>query len=173
MKLDESQRQKVSSWIQEGLQLGDIQKRLDKEWGLILTYMEVRFLLDDLKLAPKDVEKVAAPPMPNLKPGGAPPPSTPPPPPSPAPAPKSSPPSLTREEAAPMGNVSVVVDRVTRPGAVASGQVKFSDGKAAQWYLDQMGRLGLVPEEKGYKPSPSDLQSFQASLESELSKLGF
>ena len=41
------------------------------------------------------------------------------------------------------------------------------------WYLDQMGRLGLGPKQPGYKPSAADLQTFQQSLEAELSKIGF
>ena len=65
------------------------------------------------------------------------------------------------------------VDRVTRPGAVVSGNVTFSDGKSAQWYLDQLGRLGMVPKEQGYRPSQNDLMGFQAQLQKELAKLGY
>ena len=35
-----------------------------------------------------------------------------------------------------------------RPGALVSGKAKFSDGKTAEWFLDQAGRLGLAPSEK-------------------------
>jgi hypothetical protein len=70
------------------------------------------------------------------------------------------------------GKVSVAVDTVTRPGALVSGNVTFSDGQSAVWYLDQMGRLGLGPKQAGYKPSAADLQTFQQTLETELSKLG-
>ncbi len=69
--------------------------------------------------------------------------------------------------------MSVTVDQLARPGALVSGKVKFSDGKSAEWLLDQMGRLGLVPAEKGYKPAPDDLQEFQTVLQVELQKLGF
>jgi len=63
MNLDESQRQKVAAWIADGAKLSEIQTRLMSEFNLKLTYMEVRFLVDDLKLTPKDPEppKVAAP----------------------------------------------------------------------------------------------------------------
>jgi hypothetical protein len=76
---------------------------------------------------------------------------------------------------APLGGtskVSVTADTVARPGTLASGNVTFSDGQSAVWYLDQMGRLGLGPKQPGYKPSAADLQSFQQALEAELSKLG-
>ena len=71
------------------------------------------------------------------------------------------------------GTVSLNVDQIARPGAMVSGKVTFSDGKGAEWYFDQSGRLGLVPQEQGYRPSAADLQQFQAALDSELSKLGF
>ena len=54
MILDDTQRNKVAAWINEGLKLAEIQKRLEIEFGLRLTYLDVRFLVDDLKLKPKD-----------------------------------------------------------------------------------------------------------------------
>jgi hypothetical protein len=151
MNLDDTQRKKVAAWIDEGLKLADIQKRLETEFGLRVTYLEVRLLVDDLKLKPKD--------------------------PVPPPQPVTPPPALTVDPApapdAPgFGNVNVTVDQLTRPGALVSGKVKFSDGKTADWFLDQSGRLGLAPAEKGYKPSPADVQDFQTALQTELQKLG-
>ena len=70
------------------------------------------------------------------------------------------------------GKVSISVDTIARPGTMVSGNVTFSDGQSAIWYLDQTGRLGLGPKQPGYKPSAADLQSFQQTLEVELSKLG-
>jgi hypothetical protein len=68
--------------------------------------------------------------------------------------------------------VSVTVDTVTRAGALASGNVRFSDGQSAGWYLDQYGRLGLVPQQPGYKPGAADVEAFQHALEREISRLG-
>jgi hypothetical protein len=146
MNLDDAQRLKVAAWINEGLKLAEIQKRLETEMGLRMTYLEVRLLVDDLKLKPKD----------------------PPPPPKPAAKPADPFPPLP---AAP-GKVSVTVDQLARPGALVSGKVKFSDGKTAEWILDQAGRLGLVPSDKGYKPPAADVQEFQVALQQELQKLG-
>jgi hypothetical protein len=162
MKLDEAQRQKVAAWIAEGLKLADIQTRITKELGVPMTYMEVRFLVDDLKLTPKDPEppKVAAPaPSSPLVP----------------PAGKAATPPAPQPEAAPVANggVSVTVDQLARPGAMVSGKVTFSDGHKAEWYLDQTGRLGVVPGQQGYKPSPADVQEFQLQLQDELAKMGF
>jgi hypothetical protein len=72
----------------------------------------------------------------------------------------------------PPSKVQVTMDQITRAGAMVSGKVKFSDNKTADWYLDQMGRLGLAPAEKGYKPSAADLQDFQMALQNELERMG-
>ncbi|HUA39725.1 MAG TPA: hypothetical protein VMA35_15125 [Candidatus Sulfopaludibacter sp.] len=154
MNLDENQRQRVTAWILQGAKLSEIQSRLAEEFGLRLTYMEVRLLVDDLKLTPKDPEppKHVEPPA---KPADT----------------KSTPPPA---EAPPShGKVSVSVDQLTRPGAIVSGKVTFSDGQAADWYLDQTGRLGVVPKQQGYKPSAADVQQFQTTLEKEMSRIGF
>ena len=64
------------------------------------------------------------------------------------------------------------VDQITRPGAIVSGKVTFSDGQTADWYLDQTGRLGVVPKQQGYKPSAADVQNFQIALQQEVAKMG-
>jgi hypothetical protein len=69
--------------------------------------------------------------------------------------------------------VAVTVDQLTRPGAIISGKVAFSDGQQADWYLDQTGRLSVAPKQQGYKPSAADVQQFQAALQSEIARMGF
>src|SRR6187402_2513983 len=65
MNLNESQKQAVASWVAEGQKLSEIQNRLVAEFGARLTYMEVRFLVDDLKLKLTDPEPPkVAPPLP-------------------------------------------------------------------------------------------------------------
>ena len=54
MNLDDAQKQRVSQWIEEGLKLSEIQDKLAAEEGIKLTYMEVRFLIDDLGVKLKD-----------------------------------------------------------------------------------------------------------------------
>jgi len=156
MKLDDSQRQKVAAWIADGAKISDIQTRLASELGVKMTYMEVRFLVDDLKLTPKDPEppKVEAPVAEPKKP-------------------EEKALKIGAEVPLPAGGVAVTTDQIARPGAVVSGKVTFSDGQAAEWYLDQTGRLAVVPKQAGYKPSAADVQQFQASLEKELARMGF
>jgi hypothetical protein len=158
MNLDEAQRKQVAAWVEQGLKLSEIQTRLAAELGLRLTYMDVRLLVDDLKLTPKDLE-TPRPLAPTLAAAG---------------------PPLARGPAAePRGRkpkppgVSVSVDELARPGAFVSGKVTFSDGNTADWYLDQAGRLGLAPEKNGYRPPAADFQEFQAALDAELTRLGF
>jgi hypothetical protein len=161
MNLDEAQRKKVAGWIVEGLKLSEIQNRIVSELGVRMTYMEVRLLVDDLKLTPKDIEPLKTPAS-ALATTAAP------------SAGKqmtelATPESPTATEA---GSVSLSVDQIARPGAVVSGKVTFTDGNKADWHFDQTGRLGLVPQRAGYRPPAADLQQFQMALETELSKLG-
>ena len=143
-------------WIADGMKLSDFQRRLETDFTVKLTYMEVRFLIDDLKVVPKDPEPPKAPPAP--------------------PAPDGA---IEPDEVVPPeggiggGDVQVTVDAVTRPNAMVSGRVRFSDGKGAAWLIDNYGRPGLVADEKGYRPSQPDMMAFQAGLERELAKLGY
>lgn len=50
MALDSTQKEALASWIREGVSLSDAQKRLESEFGVRMTYMDVRFLVDDLDL---------------------------------------------------------------------------------------------------------------------------
>jgi len=162
MNLNESQKQAVALWVADGMKLAEIQNRLLSEFGLRLTYMEVRFLVDDLKLKLTDPEPPKPPtPAPTL-------------PAATAPTENAIPEAEPTDSPLPAsGKVSVTVDQLTRPGALVSGKVKFSDGANADWYLDQTGRLGVVPQQQGYKPSALDVQEFQMALEREMAKLGF
>jgi hypothetical protein len=162
MNLDDKQKKTVAAWIAEGLKLSDIQKRMSSDLGLSLTYMDVRLLVDDLKLVPHDPPPKTDKPLvaPETKDSGQ----------TPVPGSKDA-----RKPHAPVpgaGKVTVNVDTVSRPGAMVSGSVSFSDGQSATWYVDQFGRLGISPKQQGYKPSAPDLQAFQQTLEAELSKLG-
>lgn len=163
MKLDDTQTARVREWIDQGLKVADIQTRLGDELGIRMTYMEARMLLDDLKLRPKDPKPVAPVPV-----GTA--------------AGSSSAGSgvlagVGAGEASATigtsGRVTVTVDEIARPGALASGKVTFRDGKGAEWQLDQFGRLGVVPKTPGYQPSAADVSDFQMELEKLLARLGF
>ena len=56
MNLNDAQKKSVVEWIAQGMKLSEIQRRINSEFGIAMTYIEVRFLVDDLKLTPKDPE---------------------------------------------------------------------------------------------------------------------
>jgi len=155
MELTDEQKKRVADWIAEGLKLGDIQGRLDTEFSIRMTYMDVRLLVDDLKLTPKE-----ATPEPAAAPA--------------ADAPEAEGAADLAEAPLPAtsGKVQLSVDQITRAGALASGSVTFSDAQSAAWTLDQYGRLGLSATQQGYRPSPEDFAEFQVLLEKELARLG-
>src|SRR6058998_3792449 len=102
MNLDDAQRNKVTEWIAQGLKLSEIQSRLGSELGVQLTYMDVRLLVDDLKLTPKDIERPKAPAAALSGPG-------------PAGAP-AVPAAVAPAAAGKPSNISVQVDQLARPG---------------------------------------------------------
>src|SRR5437016_11670944 len=113
MNLDDEQRNKVAEWIAQGLKLSEIQNRLVSELGVVMTYMDVRLLVDDLKLTPKDVEPL----KPNRLAAPA----------AGAGASALTPPSQLSPQAPGSASVSVRVDQIARPGTLVSGKVTFTD----------------------------------------------
>jgi hypothetical protein len=154
MSLTEDQKAQVTKWVADGASLAEVQKRLASELSISLTYMDTRFLLDDLSLTVKDAPKKTAV---NADLTNTP-----------------SPPAALPGAATPgASGVRVAVDKIVRPGAALSGSVTFSDGQTAEWYMDQSGRLGLIPKTKGYQPKPPDVQEFQLALQDEMARLGY
>lgn len=157
MEITSAQKEQIAAWVGEGLSLSDIQKKITGEMGLSITYMELRFLIDDLEINfPKAAEPAPSEPSASdLKEGDV----------------ADANADLLDDDLS--GKVSVTRDAVMRPGALVSGQVTFSDGVRAEWQLDQMGRLGLIPAQQGYQPSQEDIQSFQIELQKLLEGAGF
>lgn len=166
MQIDETQKAAVAEWVKEGAKPAEVQKRLQEEFGIAMTYMDVRFLVDDLELewvdknppkdeATKDLSADKAVAAGAQETGPA----------------KAGIPSA--DELQPVGNVQVEVNKVNRPGTIVSGQVTFSDGVKAEWGLDQMGRIMMQPEQEGYQPDQEDVKAFQEELQKNLEKQGF
>jgi transposase len=198
MPLSPEQTKAVASWVAAGDSLAAIQKKLLEQFKVSMTYMDVRFLVDDLGLELKNAAQTTVDPKADLA--------------------KARPVAPTQPEkkgglldklkkavgagggdealpddsaampeeagfeagdeladAAPAGtgSVKVEIDRLVRPGAVVSGNVTFSDGTAGKWAMDQYGRLMLDTGKKGYQPSPADVQIFQRELSTQLQRHGF
>jgi hypothetical protein len=182
MSLTPEQKQSVSGWVAAGDNLSAVQKKLLEQFKVSMTYMDVRFLVDDLNLALKDPApkvdasdlsktsaKAAAGAPAKPGPGAA----------NATPADDADaglPPEALEDDLPPTGGaVTVEVDAVTlTPGAMASGTVTFSDGVTGKWIVDNYGRPGFTDiSQPGYRPSPADGQLFMAELSAALQKKGF
>ena len=134
--------------IAKGVSLSDIQKSANEKFGLKLTYMDIRIYASELDNIdwdahdPKAIEKAKAE-------------------------------AKKAEEEAPAGGdgeTVVEISKLVRPGAAVSGSVKFASGVTAEWFLDQMGRLGLDAV-KGGEPTREDIAAFQQALQKEVEKM--
>ena len=171
MQLNDTQKDAVRKWIAEGCGLTEIQKRLNDEFKLSVTFLDLRFLVLDLGLAIKDQEKKTSAGLDLAKaaPGR----------PDPGSAGGYAEASAEASDMEPgplgpdgAGGVSVTLDRIVKPGSVVSGTVRFSDGVSASWMLDQLGRLALDAGKPNYRPSPEDVQAFQMELRNLLQSRG-
>lgn len=159
MQLTDDQKREVAAWISGGAKLSEVQQRLADTFGIRLTYMEARLLVDDLSLVPQETKE------PEAKPDDA-----------SADAPQGAEEAGELASDAPgatPGRVCVEVDNIMRPGALVSGRVTFSDGVTADWSLDRMGRFGMLPSQEGYKPTKEDLAEFRKGLEEILARQGY
>ena len=159
MKLNEEQLKAVAAWFAGGASLDEIQKRLTSEFGVHVTYFDLRMIVADLPQPEPEVPECPETPD-NQETSESPEtldnPET-----SETPDNQESPETPENGSA----NVSVTVDAIMIPGTMASGDVVFSDGVKGKWYLDQMGRLGLGGDlPQGYRPAPEDAALFQARL---------
>ena len=164
MELSDAQKVAVTQWIQKGRSLADVQRSLREDFEISITYMDVRFLVDDLDIAVVEAEPEA----PEVEAGED---------------------ATTEPAEAELvddggngavtvdggnGAVTVDVDAIPRPGSLVNGTVVFSDGVSLGWQLSAAGQLGLIPgDDPEYRPNPEDVQSFQSQLEEVLRKKGF
>jgi len=140
INLNPSQLESLKSWTATGDSISDIQKKLQSEFGLNLTFMDTRFLLDDLELAiqSKEVEKEKS---------------------------KDDTLDITKQKPADSTQgVQVEVSPIQEPGFLASGSVTFTDGIEARWYLNSAGQLELKGPTRGYRPPKEDVEDFQRKL---------
>jgi hypothetical protein len=162
-KLTPAQITKVSQWVAEGASLSVIQGKLSSELGISMTFLDVRFLVDDLNLTLQEKEEPKKAEEPVAE----------------TPAPEAAAADATQPaapaEAAPAGapSVKVEIDPLARPGTMVSGTVTFSDGQLADWYIDMEGRPGVVPRVPGYRPTQPDIVDFQTKLDQVLRQAGY
>ncbi len=167
----------IMECLNSGMSLSELQNQLAERFDLHLTYMELRMLTADLQInwSKQDAKVEAA--KPKTKP-------------APAPAVPTEntdayggeapdgypedevvpepPPASPAGEDALRGKTTVEVSKLVRPGAAVSGTVKFGSGASGEWYLDQFGRLGFIPDEGSGQPDQQDVREFQVEVQKAL-----
>ncbi len=142
----------ISKLLNQGISLSEIQKRLQSEKNEKITFLDLRVLASELKdidwakqkadiAAEKAKEKAKK---------------------------EQEKKELAGEELEGDGNIVVEMSKVTRPGALANGSVKFASGATAEWMIDQMGRLAL--DKTAGEPTKEDIHEFQAELQKIISQ---
>lgn len=149
--------------LQNGKSLSEIQTLVNEKFSLRMTYMEIRILASELesvdwkaldpraqaeaaKRAKEEAKKTAA----GTEAGGD--------------IPETAEGEADAAPAGTAGKTVVELSKLARPGMMLSGTVKFASGSTAEWYVDNMGRLGLE-NVKGEKPTREDIEAFQIELE--------
>ena len=161
MELDAKQKDEVAKWFASGMGLDEMQKRIASEFGVKISYLDLRLMVAEMP-QPQEKEEspeaVATPDDDAAEEAG----------PyeedAPTPEGNTPPEGSDGQDGAVGGDVSVDMDAITIPGTIASGTATFSDGKSGKWYLDQMGRLGMADLPQGYRPSQEDAATFQTKL---------
>ena len=151
--------------IAAGISLSEIQSLVNAEFKLSMTYMDIRILASELeidwqKLSPEKKtsapEEQTAPTQEEATESAA----------EPAAQEQPEQPDCMPD----LSTTKVEVSKLARPGMMFSGSAVFANGSTADWYLDNMGRLG-VDNLQGDKPSQEDIEKFQMVLQNELRKI--
>jgi len=140
----------IKAWAERGDGFSDIQKALGTEWGIRVTYLETRFLLEDLKIELLPV-------------------------PEPEEEKKPEEDSADGDGSTEVANppATVTIDALLKPGALVSGKVTFASGGTTSWWLDQHGRLGMDRLDPTFQPKEEEAAAFQDQLRIVLKKRGF
>lgn len=147
----------VAKLLNEGVSLSDIQKQLRSEKGVNMTFLDLRLMVSEIENIDWSKQKTEEKPK----------------------EPKKVDPEKgalldeedefagTSDEGIAGGTTVVEVSRLTRPGTIANGSVKFASGIKANWMVDQYGRLGL--DKATGEPTAQDIKEFQTELQKMLS----
>ena len=163
MNLTDIQQNAVRQWVAEGDSISRVQTRLAEEFGVHMSYMDVRLLILDLDAVIQDAPEPAPKPAPDE---------------SAADAAEDDGDALPPESGAedpfgpatgdvpPPSSVKVELSRIAKPGFALCGDVTFSDGTKAQWGITSRGELALDGCDPNYRPSNEDVREFQLQLRS-------
>ena len=142
----------VGELLNEGLSLSEIQKKLQSEQKVKMTFLDLRLLASELEEVDWSKQKA------DIEASKA------------ANKAKEDKKKEAENKAENAGKTVVEVSRLKRPGAAANGTVEFASGAKAEWILDQTGRLAL--DKQDGEPTKEDIQEFQVELQKILSEGG-
>lgn len=130
--------------IAENISLSDIQTMVNEKFNTKMTFMDIRILASELEVdwrseEENKAEEKTAETEDNTEE-------------------KDSAPEKTTAK------TTVELNKIVRPGAIASGSVNFASGVYAEWFIDNNGRLGL-DKVKGGKPTEQDIEDFQVEMQ--------
>lgn len=155
---EQERNELIARKLGEGMSLSEVQELLASQYGIRMTYLELRLLAAELPVKWAE-EKPRAKPEPAKtavvedEPGDE--------------------DSFEEDmDDLPPTRTTVTVSRVTRPGTAMSGEVAFASGAKAEWFLDASGRLGLAPAPGSPRPTQDDLREFQIELQRKLTGMG-
>ena len=129
--------------IAENVSLSDIQTMVNEKFNAHMTFMDIRILASELEVDWRS-EAEKNPPSEEEK--------------DPADAENNG------NAADVPGKTTVELNKIVRPGALASGSVHFASGVYAEWYIDNSGRMGL-DKVTGGKPTEQDIEDFQVEMQ--------
>ena len=128
--------------IAENISLSDIQTMVNEKFGTKMTFMDIRILASEFEVNWQKEEKTTEPEAEEKAENKE---------------------DAEVEEKAPAKTI-VELNKIVRPGALASGSVNFASGVYAEWFIDNNGRLGL-DKVKGGKPTEQDIEDFQLEMQ--------
>ena len=134
--------------IAEKISLSEIQSMVNEKFNTKMTFMDIRILASELELdwrRREEEEKAAETEKEAEKE-------------------ESTTNSDTENAENTPGKTTVELNKIVRPGALASGSVHFASGVYAEWYIDNNGRLGL-DKVVGGRPTEQDIADFQTEME--------
>ncbi|MBR1967288.1 MAG: hypothetical protein IKA22_11840 [Lentisphaeria bacterium] len=130
--------------IAENISLSDIQTMVNEKFNTKMTFMDIRILASELEVDWRSEEENKA-------------------------EEKTAETEDNTEEKDSVqekttAKTTVELNKIVRPGAIASGSVNFASGVYAEWFIDNNGRLGL-DKVKGGKPTEQDIEDFQVEMQ--------
>ena len=147
----------IAQELEKGTSLSDIQNLVNEKFSQRMTYMDIRILASTLDVDWRSLDPNAKKEVPEESAAED-------------SAGEAAPADAPVENSAAASDTVVDVNPIARPGMMFSGTVKFASGSTADWYVDNMGRLG-VENLVGDKPDQNDVEKFQIELDKVLRKM--